>query len=231
MYLSRVRVATEGLDRRALLNLLSGNAYTNHQLLWRLFEDHAERQFLFRQEIETEQVGAEQDPRGLPLFYVLSQSMPTNVPGLLLAETKPFAPELQGGEQLAFRLRANPTIDRKESGKKNATRHDVLMDAKTQCRRENITDPEEIHARMNDAALQWLHRKSQMAGFTLEGTPQVTGYRQQSIHRKGRDIRFSSIDYEGLLSVASPESFTSSLSQGLGRSKAFGCGLMMIRRP
>ena len=72
MYLSRVRVATQGLDRHALVKLLSGDAYANHQLLWRLFPEAESRPFLFRQEMENEQLDAEVRPRGLALFYVLS---------------------------------------------------------------------------------------------------------------------------------------------------------------
>ena len=49
---------------------------------------------------------------------------------------KPYAPRLAVGDRLAFRLRANPTIARKEEGKKNSPRHDVVMDAQYQLLRE-----------------------------------------------------------------------------------------------
>lgn len=76
MYLSRVRVATEGLDRNALLALMAGDAYGNHQLLWQMFTDQEERNFLFRQEIEQEQLSPDSDPRGLPLFMCYRRSHP-----------------------------------------------------------------------------------------------------------------------------------------------------------
>ncbi|MDX1755920.1 MAG: type I-E CRISPR-associated protein Cas6/Cse3/CasE [Marinobacter sp.] len=229
MYMSRVRVASEGLDRRRLLALLSGDAYANHQLLWRLFKDAPHRSFLFRQEIEADQLRLGNQPRGLPLFYVLSEERPVAVPGLLEAESKPFSPVLVAGDQLTFRLRANPTVSRKtETGR--SVRHDVLMDARIQCRQQGVDIPEAIQERMEEAAIRWLDRRSEKAGFTLESAPQVTAYRQHVNRRKGADIRFSSIDYEGVLTVMDPDLFNKTLCQGLGKSKAFGCGLMMVRR-
>lgn len=62
MNISRVRVATEGLDRRSLVSLLSGDVYANHQLLWRLFGDAEQRSFLFRQETELDQLSPDQVP-------------------------------------------------------------------------------------------------------------------------------------------------------------------------
>jgi len=230
MFLSRVRVAPEGLDRGALLALLAGDAYGNHQLLWQLFTERQERNFLFRQEIESEQLAPGEEARGLPLFYVLSDEPPVNVPGLLQAETKELAPHLETGDRLAFRLRANPTVARKEEGRKHSVRHDVLMDAKLQCQRAEVTDSSEIQARMEQAASSWLNQRGGGGGFQLAAQPQVSGYRQHFLRSKGRDIRFSSVDYEGVLSVSNPEQFLKVLAQGLGRSRAFGCGLMLVRR-
>jgi CRISPR system Cascade subunit CasE len=230
MYLSRVRVATEGLDRNALLALMAGDAYGNHQLLWQLFTDQQKRNFLFRQEIEQEQLSPDSDPRGLPLFYVLSEEPPTNVPGLLQAETKTLIPKLRQGDRLAYRLRANPTIARKQAGRDRSVRHDVLMDAKKQCQQAGVTKAADVQAQMNKAASTWLMQRAENAGFELAAEPQISGYRQHAIRRKGQEIRFSSIDYEGVLTVLAPEQFAEILYRGLGRSRAFGCGLMLIRR-
>lgn len=230
MYLSRVRVATEGLDRNALLALMAGDAYGNHQLLWQMFTDQQERNFLFRQEIEQEQLSPDSDPRGLPLFYVLSEEPPTSVPGLLQAETKTFMPKLQQGDRLAYRLRANPTIARKQAGRERSVRHDVLMDAKKQCQQAGVISAADVQAKMNKAASTWLMQRAENAGFELAAEPQISGYCQHAIRRKGQEIRFSSIDYEGVLTVSAPEQFAEILYRGLGRSRAFGCGLMLIRR-
>ncbi len=128
MYLSRVRVDLNGLSRGALFDIMDGKAYAAHQLLWRLFPEYqGARPFLFRQEMEGAEEGGA--PRGLPLFYVLSDREPVSIPGLLEVQCKPFSPVLEVGERLAFRLRANPTVAKSVAGKRGR-RADVLMAAK-----------------------------------------------------------------------------------------------------
>lgn len=230
MYLSRVRVATQNLDRNALVKLLSGDAYANHQLLWRLFSQACDRPFLFRQETESAQLSADQSPRSLPLFYVLSSLEPAPVPGLLECQSKPFDPKLSQGDKLLFKLRANPTVARKNDDEKRSKRHDVLMDAKWHARQRGQDSLREIREAMDASAEQWLIRRSEAWGFTLEKPPQLSGYRQHQWQRKQRQIRFSSVDYEGVITVTEPQRLRAALFEGVGRSRAFGCGMLMVRR-
>ncbi|EKF75775.1 CRISPR-associated Cse3 family protein [Alcanivorax hongdengensis A-11-3] len=230
MYLSRVRVATQGLDRNALVKLLSGDAYANHQLLWRLFTQEEERPFLFRQEMEKDQLDSRESPRGLPLFYVLSSREPEPVSGLLECQSKPFDPQLSKGDRLLFKLRANPTVARKHDGEARSRRHDVLMDAKWQCRQQGRDSPWEVSEAMDAGAEQWLRNRSEDWGFSLDSALQLSGYRQHQWQRKQRQICFSSVDYEGVITVADPERLRDALFNGVGRSRAFGCGMLMVRR-
>lgn len=231
MYLSRVRVESGALDMRALHHLMQGDQYGNHQLLWQLFPDQSERLFLFRQELETESTHHVHRLRGLPLFYVLSCVEPQPVPGLLTCETKPFEPKLKAGQKLAFRLRANPVVARREDGHKNSRHHDVLMDAKKAARAEGLESATEIRERMEDAAREWLgnSQRAKRAGYRLRTDPEVTRYQQHVQRHKGREIRFSSVDFEGLLRIDDPDHFLQALYKGIGRSRAFGCGLWLIR--
>lgn len=231
MFLSKVQVAPEGLDPHALQRLMQGNAYGNHQLLWQLFPGQSERTFLFRQELERES-RTERHPRGMPLFYVLSTVEPQSVPGLLECESKPFQPRLHTGQHLAFKLRANPVVARRQEGQQRSRRHDVLMDAKKAGRAEGLEDATAIQERMDAAARDWLGDKdrAEQHGYRLLSEPQVSGYRQHAYRRKGGEIRFSSVDFEGSLEVSDPERFQRTLAEGIGRSKAFGCGLWLVRR-
>lgn len=232
MYLSRVRVAPNGLDAATLARLMQGDAYGNHQLLWRLFPEQDERPFLFRQELEGESpLASPERPQGLPLFYVLSNVEPTPLPDLLHCEPKPFRPHLRAGQRLAFRLRANPTVARRDPGRKNSRRHDVLMDAKAAARAEGETDSASIGERMDRAARDWLtdEQRAERAGYHLDMPPAVGAYQQHVQRRKGREIRFSSVDYEGVLTVTDSDRFWHTVSAGIGHSRAFGCGMWMIR--
>jgi len=126
MYFSRIRIRP---DVRDLHLLVSGNGYGSHQLLWKLFPGEEKRSFLFREEVAREQIPFHKGVKGEPLFYLVSGSRPISDHPLFAVESKSYAPQLANGERLAFRLRANPTIARKEEGKKNSPRHDVVMDA------------------------------------------------------------------------------------------------------
>ena len=230
MYLSRVRVDLNGLSRGALFDIMDGRAYAAHQLLWRLFPEYqGPRPFLFRQEMEESEDGGA--PRGLPLFYVLSEREPVPIAGLLEAQCKPFFPVLEPGERLAFRLRANPTVAKSVSGKRGQ-RADVLMAAKYPFEAGGQRKSQACVEAMDAAAREWLTERAESWGFRLPMSPEVGAYRQHALSKdKGRPIRFSSVDYEGLLEVTDSGRLIETLAQGVGRAKAFGCGLMLLRRP
>lgn len=231
MYLSRVRVDLNGLARGALFAVMNSEPYGAHQLLWRLFPDYSgPRPFLFRQEQEECNDGREA-PKGLPLFYVLSEREPVAISGLLDVESKVFAPLLRAGDRLSFRLRANPTLSRRVADAKRSPRSDVLMHAKSMFPAGERTSAACVAA-MDAAARHWLVGRGGNAGFELHGDPVVGGYRQHALEKAPRrpPIQFSSVDYEGFLEVTDADVFNAMLLQGLGRSKAFGCGLMLIRR-
>ncbi|MDN3554304.1 type I-E CRISPR-associated protein Cas6/Cse3/CasE [Halomonas almeriensis] len=230
MYLSRVRVDLNGLSRGALFDIMDGRAYTAHQLLWRLFPDHqGARPFLFRQEMEEPEDGGA--ARGLPNFYVLSDREPEGIPGVLESQSKSFSPALEVGEQLAFRLRANPTVAKPVAGKRGR-RADVLMAAKYPFESGGNRKNQACADAMDAAAREWLEKRAESWGVRLPVPPEVGGYRQHALPKNsGEPIRFSSIDYEGLLEVTDPGRLIETLSHGIGRAKAFGCGLLLLRHP
>ncbi len=213
MYLSKISLAPGGAGQVIAQVLERNGAYAEHQLLWQLFSEDSQRSFLFRQEMAA----------GGMQFYVLSENQPDAHPGFRI-NCKAFHPRLQPGQKLAFSLRANPTIcsDHK--------RHDVLMHAKQASRRQGFS-PEQCQTAMEQAAQDWLGqgRRAQEWGFSLDVPALVEGYMQHQSRKKGALIRFSSVDYQGVLTVRDPDRFWHQYRQGFGRSKAMGCGLMLIK--
>jgi len=51
--------------------------------------------------------------------------------------------------------------------------------------------------------------------------------------RRGKQdaLRFSTVDFSGVLAVLAPDTFANALFDGIGHTKAFGCGLLLLRRP
>ena len=68
-------------------------------------------------------------------------------------------------------------------------------------------------------------------GFTLLGDIVVDGYDRVAMPRQsGKPAVFGVLDMSGVLEITDPERFLAKLRQGFGRARAFGCGLMLIRR-
>lgn len=141
-------------------------------------------------------------------------------------DVKPFAPVLQAGDRLEFTLRANATRDRKGKG-----RVDVVMDALHDTPKGARAEVRMATAQREGAA--WLARQAETAGFTViraeVGDYSVAALPDYRGKRKGQP-QFGILDLSGVLEVTNPAAFLAKLASGLGRARAFGCGLMMIRR-
>jgi CRISPR system Cascade subunit CasE len=222
-YLHRIRLKS-GLDLARLAKGLPSDAYGEHKLLWQLFSEGAEhRDFLFRREQQGH----------WPFFYVLSRRQPNDRKNLWDIDTKPFEPKLAPGERLVFVLRANPVRVRKlddDRSNKKRRRDDVVADLK----KRQYPDQEQrppLAAIVREAGEQWLTERAGKSGFQVESVC-ADGYRQQRFYKAGSEkpIFLSTLDYSGILRIVDAERFTEKLVQGIGPAKAFGCGLMLVRR-
>ena len=88
-----------------------------------------------------------------------------------------------------------------------------------------------------DTALEnWWKRQGERCGFELAvddsdlSQLQNSAYQWHPLPEKGKHAGFSSIDFTGELQITNVEQFNQALFSGIGRAKAFGCGLLMIRR-
>lgn len=219
MYMSRIRPAACGVEQlRRLAVLAGGGQYRIHQALWKLFETdpNASRDFLYRQEGQADELA----------FLVMSRRQPANDDELWQVQTKAYSPRLKTGQSLAFSIRINPVVKRRDdTGRQH--RHDLVMDLKKKDPGTAGTQAERVQL----AARQWLANRQSQYGFELaEQTVIVGAYRQWRFAGKGGNrISFSSIDCSGLLTVTDTAHFESALMNGVGPAKAFGCGLLLIR--
>ena len=231
MYFSRVTIMPERLPRKVLMNLFDGNQYAEHQLLWQLFDDD-QRHYLFRREFGNGLIcGQPAANRSLPVYYMVSRDEPVAVPGMDV-QSKPYNPVIAEGDTFGFTLRANPIVSRKVEGKKNSIQHDVMMDAKHRAKADNVS-PVVMNEMIDQAARRWLLERTEGIGIELQDSALMfDGYQKHKFYkaRDGKAINISTVDYQGLLTVSDVDVFKQALFTGIGRAKAFGCGLMMIRR-
>ncbi|MBC7155577.1 MAG: type I-E CRISPR-associated protein Cas6/Cse3/CasE [Rhodobacteraceae bacterium] len=219
LYLSRLSLSRSP-SAQALSSLLNPEdparrMDAHHKLLWAAFSDGPDRQrdFLWRE-------------GSSGVFLTLSARPPTASDLFAPPEVKDFAPVLAAGDRLAFTLRANATRARKGVG-----RVDVVMDAL-----HGMPSTERAEGRMvlaQTAGADWLAGQGARAGFSLihaevgdYSTVTLPGYRGP---RKGQP-QFGVLDLIGVLQVTDPVVFVAQMAMGFGRAKAYGCGLMLIRR-
>ncbi|PXZ05470.1 type I-E CRISPR-associated protein Cas6/Cse3/CasE [Gilliamella apicola] len=219
MYFSRVTLKLNRLPYVMQQKMQNSGLYAIHQWLWQLFPNQEKRCFLFREE----RIG-----KGYQ-YYLLSEIAPLTNHELFLVETKPYQPKLTVGMKLIFSLRANPVVF------KNGKRSDVMMNAKYQAKQQGLDN--EIKIRQNEAAINWLIKQSEFRGFSLSTTDgqqldcTVINYTQEQFIKKSnlKPITYSSVDYQGVLTVTDVDLFLNTIYQGVGKSKGFGCGLFLLK--
>lgn len=233
LYLSRLTL-NRYAPPRALAGLLdprdeNARMDAHHRLIWTLFGDAADRRrdFLWRA-----------DGRGQ--FFTLSARAPLANDLFTPPEVKAFDPDLRVGDRLAFALRANATKDQaavsrlsSEARRGKSRRVDLVMDLLKDTPK---ADRAALRmAKAQEAGESWLARQGALKGFTAHQTA-VEDYRVLRVPRgtgrggKGREMTHGVLDLSGVLEVTDPTAFLPALAAGFGRAKAFGCGLMMIRR-
>jgi len=221
LYFSRLTL-NPAPSARALIQLLnpkdaSAAADAHHRLIWTAFSDAKDRNrdFLWRYD-------------GDNRFYTLSARPPRPSDLFDVPAIKTFEPSLAIGDRLDFVLRTNATKVSKQAGGK---RVDVVMDLLHD-------EPKDKRAkkRMKLAQLAgeaWLARQGAAKGFAPLKTV-VEGYTVLELGhvdaKRDKRPRLGVLDLSGTLTVTDPGLFLPALAQGFGRAKAWGCGLMMIRR-
>ena len=80
------------------------------------------------------------------------------------------------------------------------------------------------------AAETWMTRQGAAKGFEPRVTV-VEGYSTIELgSRRRQGATFGILDLTGEIAVTDPDAFLPALAAGFGRAKAWGCGLMLIRR-
>lgn len=132
-------------------------------------------------------------------------SLPVNR-GVIEARIKEFNPVFAAGDVFRFRLRTNPTV------KRDGRRYGLIRD---------------------DALAGWLRRNEDKTGacfrsFTAVDEGYVHGEKisGESLHR----LSFKVVRFEGVLEVKDAEKFLSTVREGIGPAKGFGCGLISLAR-
>lgn len=186
-----------------------------------------------------------------PALFVLTRSRPSwehiveqagwpgadepDDPQAVVREFQPLLDRLDVGWQFAFRLTANPVRASRSPQSPTPTQKEKAASASP--RRSAI-----LGHRTVDQQIEWLLARAGTWGFALPdssasdaiGEPvpdlRVAG-RERVSFRRGRGsapVTLQVVTYEGRLRVEDPNALREALTAGMGRAKAYGCGLMTL---
>lgn len=124
---------------------------------------------------------------------------------------------LIAGQQLQFRLRANPV-------------HSVRQAADSQA--QGTAKRGKVYAHVTaQQQEQWLLERAEKYGFRLqEGSFRVVQQEVRKFLRHRQPVTLGIATFEGILEVTDVDLFHDALTNGIGRAKAYGCGLLTIAR-
>lgn len=122
--------------------------------------------------------------------------------------------QMAAGSVWRFRLRANPTHAVMSGGKRGKVMPHITVEQQ----------------------LKWLLDKSESCGFviqTVDNGPCVDVVQRETkrFRREGKIVTLSVVTFEGILKVTDSELFKQAMVGGIGRAKAYGCGLLTTIRP
>ncbi|WP_026416386.1 type I-E CRISPR-associated protein Cas6/Cse3/CasE [Actinomadura oligospora] len=148
----------------------------------------------------------------------------SDVPSWATKSYDPLLQRLKAGQQYSFRLTANPT-------------HAVFRRGQRGDRRPHVTVEQQT---------TWLLEKSSKAGFTILPSPtphplpseQAYNLRLVDRHRikfsrgaGSKQVTLHRVTFQGLLEVSDEAALRATLTQGIGRARAYGCGLLTLAPP
>ncbi|MFJ4652109.1 type I-E CRISPR-associated protein Cas6/Cse3/CasE [Nocardia sp. NPDC088792] len=133
-------------------------------------------------------------------------------PGYDIIGTTDLAPllnQLQIGTRVRYRITANPTKS-------------VVQGPNKRGKVQPVT---------GDEAIEWWSRKANQSGLeladtTLTATDRLTGSRAKDGHRSRLTI--VAVTFEGTATVVDPSEVSTALLAGIGRGRAYGCGMLSV---
>lgn len=221
MFLTRMQINPRRRGARKLI----GSPHAMHAAVNAAFPDArptAEGRILWRLDVHSDQ---------RVLLFVASPDRPdfthlveqAGWPTTEAWSTQPYEPllgSLRAGQRWQFRLTANPV---------HSARRDGWADTKPL---GHITVKQQE---------QWLLDRAPKLGFALAPVGQQTEESEYDLALVDRSVRrfrrnsdavtLATATFEGQLEIADPALMSRALTRGVGRGKAYGCGLLTLARP
>lgn len=133
----------------------------------------------------------------------------------------PFLARLATDQVWSFRLRANPVRRKRDENGRITTQAHVTVDQQ----RQWFLD------RVDKLGVELLVQAGERESVEVVRRDSLSFQRRSAPENHGRHVTVASADFEGTLRVSDPDLLREALVGGVGRSKAYGCGLMTLALP
>ncbi|MBR8843022.1 MULTISPECIES: type I-E CRISPR-associated protein Cas6/Cse3/CasE [unclassified Pseudoalteromonas] len=258
MFLSQIKLLGNAMAREERQKLAVNGCYASHQLLWKLFAGEQKRGFLYctvNDALDQFMVLSAQEPKNYNEIFAIQTKRfnPVLYQGQKLSYQITLNPTvcknnrrhdvvMNTQQSLLLseltKLGVDPQVSKKSRLKSQLldfADDGVVANWKAELQlSEQIarSDLLEMWLRFKtDLVLRqwWSERLLSLSARAELADCDIFAYQQHQVAKGKNQIRFSTVDIVGQLEVTDPEKFTEALFNGIGRSKAFGCGLMLIK--
>ncbi|MCL0319227.1 type I-E CRISPR-associated protein Cas6/Cse3/CasE [Apilactobacillus xinyiensis] len=208
MYLSRVEIDVNNHQKIQDLNHLG--AY--HNWVEQSFPDEVNAS------IRTRKLWRVDELNHKKYLLIVSENMPVQaklehygIPGSSsIIDYGKFIEKLKNGMHARFRAVLNPAVS-KSTGKKSGQRGKVY------------------ECLSLDSQMQYLYNRADKNGFDIsDGEYMVKHSSSELLVKSNRPCYIKQVAYEGRLVIKDIDKFKAVLTEGLGRKKAYGCGMFTI---
>ena len=168
-----------------------------------------------------------------------AQALPEHLQVLRLAglESKPMPTDWRAGQRLGFDLRTRPIrrLRRDLNGPKEPIRAGSEVDAfLVEALREHPEAPDGMEAEgrtRQEVYLDWVSERLAPTARLDRSASRLARFRRQRVAREKRDSEGPDATVHGVLTVAAPAKFSALLLRGIGRHRAYGYGMLLLRPP
>ena len=220
--------------RHGLLSADGDFGYALHALLSSAFGDLAPKPFHYQGGQQGLLAYTSADLESLHLNAALATPDVARALGLDALDARPFPTVWKTGQRLGFELRVRPVVRTKAGGERDAFLHAInpAVDHENEGKNGSLAERSTVYTDwlvkqlVVDGAVQII--ETRMESFKLTRVLRKAGGGENG-KRKAASISGPDVVFKGLLLVGDPEAFNRLLARGVGRHRAFGFGMLLLR--
>lgn len=143
---------------------------------------------------------------------------------------KPMPERFAAGRRLGFEVRVRPVRRRDRAGDADGARErDAFLIACDRAGESGVVRRDAVYG-------AWLAERLEEGGARLSSPARLDAFRRTRVARKDADRRLRWVEgpdavLSGELEIVGPDRFAALLARGVGRHRAFGFGMLLLRPP